>query len=346
MDKKRLLFVDTFKVIIILLMIQGHLLRALLAPPYYAGSRWFPLHEFLHGIVAPGFLFLSGFLFAYTLVEKPKSPDLFFNKISSAFGLFAVNAFLHLPYFSYRKISLLWERGAGQNLLQMDVLATIGFSILTATVFFFLFPKRWFWWSVGGILLVNFLFWLFPPTGFLHPLFGTFVSPVLSPFPFFPWSFYFFLGILASRFLRKFSLWTLAAALVLMALSVYFPEAKWDRVGDIGKVLFLYGLCQRFGARAPGSFKPLSLASQESLSLYGSHLMIVYGSVFNKGLVYWWGSSVTPVTLFCILIALYLFVYTASFWIFRLRKASPPLFVLCKNLFFLTVLYGLATRPW
>ena len=53
-------------------------------------SRWFPLHEFLHGIVAPGFLFLSGFLFAYTLVEKPKSPDLFFNKISSAFGLFAV----------------------------------------------------------------------------------------------------------------------------------------------------------------------------------------------------------------------------------------------------------------
>ena len=93
MDKKRLLFVDTFKVIIILLMIQGHLLRALLAPPYYAGSRWFPLHEFLHGIVAPGFLFLSGFLFAYTLVEKPKSPDLFFNKISSAFGLFAVNAF-------------------------------------------------------------------------------------------------------------------------------------------------------------------------------------------------------------------------------------------------------------
>ena len=74
--------------------------------------------------------------------------------------------------------------------------------------------------------------------------------------------------------------------------------------------------------------------------------MIVYGSVFKKGLVYWWGSSVTPVTLFCILIALYLFVYTASFWIFRLRKASPPLFVLCKNLFFLTVLYGLATRPW
>ena len=67
--KKRLVYIDYYKMIIILLMIQGHTLRALLDRDLKVG-RWFKIHEYVHGVVAPGFLFLSGFLFYHTLKKK------------------------------------------------------------------------------------------------------------------------------------------------------------------------------------------------------------------------------------------------------------------------------------
>ncbi len=67
--RKRLIFIDYYRMVIILLMIQGHTLRALLEKELKAGL-WFKFHEFVHGAVAPGFLFLSGFLFYYTIKKK------------------------------------------------------------------------------------------------------------------------------------------------------------------------------------------------------------------------------------------------------------------------------------
>ncbi len=69
--KKRLVYIDYYRMIIILLMIQGHTLRALLREDLKMGV-WFKIHEYIHGAVAPGFLFLSGFLFFYTLKKKIK----------------------------------------------------------------------------------------------------------------------------------------------------------------------------------------------------------------------------------------------------------------------------------
>src|SRR5262245_11601943 len=60
-EKERALYIDAFRGLMALVMVQGHVMDTLLAPEALA-ERLYVWQQMLHGSTAPGFLFASGFV--------------------------------------------------------------------------------------------------------------------------------------------------------------------------------------------------------------------------------------------------------------------------------------------
>ena len=115
-------------------------------------------------------------------------------------------------------------------------------------------------------------------------LLASFVDNNISQFPLIFWSFYLFLGILASRFLKKFSLSVLILSVVILLTAHLFPHELIRIVSDSGKVLLLFSIFRLLPQISSTILTRFLTASRESLFLYMSHLMIIYGSPLNPGL--------------------------------------------------------------
>ena len=102
----RYTFLDLFRGLFVLLMVEGHLLRAVLEEGSRSSSV-FQIHEILHGITAPGFLFTSGF--ALAIASHRKRNEL--QSLAPALGrrlwrgvaLLLLGYALHIPYWSLTK---------------------------------------------------------------------------------------------------------------------------------------------------------------------------------------------------------------------------------------------------
>jgi len=319
--KSRIPSLDHFRGIIIFLMIQGHLFRALLMSDLKTGT-WFMIHEYIHGVVAPGFLFLAGFLFYHTIHSKNTSALL--RKTSQLSGVVLLGYFLHLPFFSLYKIIEFWGTGIEYKLLRMDILQTIGFSLLIA-VFVWVFLRRLFIPIITLLTLFNIIspFILSTPDNIFI---ASFMDGRISQFPMIYWSFYLFLGILASKFLRKFSLPILIASIILMITAGKFPSEIVKIISDTGKVLFLFSIIRLLPGPGSGIFKKFLTASRESLFLYMSHLMIIYGSPVNPGLSRYFKESLAIPTALLLFMVLAFILYTAAYKLNRFRAKRPESF--------------------
>jgi hypothetical protein len=143
---------------------------------------------------------------------------------------------------------------------------------------------------------------------------SSYLSPAAgSLFPLFPWSAYVLVGAGAGQIytrwgaghLAAFANWTMVAGGVLGATGAYaaaaalFGSGRWSWVPPevmvrIGVCLVILGAiahASRRIARLPHVF---GAVAQESLLIYFVHLCIVYGSVWNKGLVHLWGNALAP----------------------------------------------------
>ncbi len=314
----RILSLDYFRGVIILLMIQGHLFRALLESDLKAGM-WFIFHEYIHGVVAPGFLFLAGYLFYHTIHNKDRSA--MFEKARQLSGVVLLGYFLHLPFFSLYKIIEFWGTGVEYKLLRMDILHTIGFSLLTA-LFIWAFLRRFFIPLIIILALFNILsrFILHTPDNILL---ASFIDGKISQFPMIYWSFYLFLGIIASRFLKKSSMPLLAAGIILMITADKFPSEVIKMISDTGKVLFLFSLIRLLPATGSAILKKFLTASRESLFLYMSHLMIIYGSSVNPGLSRYLKNSLSMPAAILLFIVLVMILYTSAYHLTRYKSKKP-----------------------
>ncbi len=251
---------------------------------------------------------------------------------------------MHLPFFSLEKISKLWNRGASEELLQMDILQTIGYSLLVSAILWLLF-RRFFEWIIITISVFD-LFVNFYPISVSHPFFKFFFSSHLSPFPFFPWSLYFFVGILASKYLKEKDNIVLVFSVFLCIIQFIVSGASFERIADIGKILLLFELCKRFCTKIPSKMEKFMRASRESLFLYVSHIMIVYGSVLSKGLSFYLGETLTIAEFFGIFIFMSIFLYIIAYFINILRDKNLPLFLFSKNLIYLSILIRFFRSKW
>jgi hypothetical protein len=339
--KKRLFYIDYYRAIIVLLMIQGHTLRALLSNSIKTG-KWFYIHEFIHGAVAPGFLFLSGFLFYHTI--KNKTFIDYINKLYAYIGIIVIGYFLHLPFLSFKKLSNLWDTNIKNGFLQIDILQTIGFSLLLSLFAWILLKKHF---NIFLLLIIIFnLYYLFFPFKINNFFLSFFFDNQLSPFPVFPWSIYFFTGVFANRYFKNFNIKLLIFSTLLLSLQIFFEGVRIERIADIGKILFLLSVSQFFLNKDYKSLKLFLRASRESLFLYTSHIMIVYGSVLNKGLNYYFNNSLNFYQFTIVFLCLSLLVYSAAYLINMIKHNNPEFYGIAKYSLYSVFLYLFFTRSW
>jgi uncharacterized membrane protein len=284
----RLLFADWLRAWALLVMIETHVFNAFLAAQF-RDTQWFRNLNFLNGLVAPSFLFVSGFVFL--LSRKP------FSKQLPHIGLvWLIGYALHLPRFDrvdilhciaftwlFLLVSLVAIRGAGLRIAVWTActLAVTGLAPLV--------------WGVDF------------RTALPSPVAAYLNDKTQSLFPLFPWSGFMLAGaVCASWFLaargngreKRFMTGLAASGALMVVLGNVLPPLRFLPEGAtaawvadprtflsrLGIVLLALAACWVYGLyRAPRKSLLLNV-SRESLFVYVAHLLVIYGP-------FWMGSS-------------------------------------------------------
>jgi hypothetical protein len=129
----RYAFLDLYRGLIVVFMLEGHLVRQLMGIAWQEGPI-FRAHEFVHGLTAPGFLFGAGFTFAIATQRKAHVLSAwswpFLRRMWRAVLLILIGYALHLPFFSLVKSYNEADHAQWASFLQFDVLQLIGVSLI------------------------------------------------------------------------------------------------------------------------------------------------------------------------------------------------------------------------
>ena len=331
----RLSFVDLFRGIFALLMLEGHITRALLNSTIKAGAIYH-VHELAHSLTGAGFLFASGAAFGLATVPRWDSyrrwSKNLAGRLGRLFALLAIGCLFHLTYFSFRQTIFHHTSEQLSSLLSMDILQCIAVSGLLLQLVIVLLPTtRWFLpLTIAGCAvmgLVTPLVWT-ASARFPWWLGGSFNERSGSLFPLFPFLGFYLAGSAwgyvfvqakqeasESRFLR--STRRCCAWLILGGLAACSPPLTriygqyWNagpafffpRLGIIGLLMVL---CHFAESRLLPALKAVVVMGRESLVAYIAHLVVLYGSVLNpnRNLSKWLGSERTLVEVALILLLL------------------------------------------
>src|SRR5262249_10297970 len=126
---RRVQFIDLFRGVFALVMLQGHTFRALLSPAYKSGTAY-EFHELIHSLTGPAFLFASGASFALATMLKWDEYRVWNRKVSRRVLRFAslivIGYMLHLTYFSLSRTLAESTPEQVAYLVSMDILQCIG----------------------------------------------------------------------------------------------------------------------------------------------------------------------------------------------------------------------------
>lgn len=309
----RYAFLDVYRGIIVLLMIEGHVLRELLIPAWKETPA-FGIHELIHGITGPGFLFGAGITFGISAQRRwPEflrlTPALI-RRTGRIILLILIGYALHLPFLSLTKMLRETTPQGWNSFFGFDVLQCIGFSLLVVQFLILVLRKE--------RLFVMALFILIPAVLLVTPVVwnraGDFelsaaVSMAVqgttgSVYPLFPYSAFLFAGGLASyefmksanagkehSFIRQLTmagilLILLGAVFEIVPASIYSYGDFWHSSPNfmlmkLGGLFLLMGGGWLLEHRSHASPRWIVLIGTESLFVYVTHLLILYGSVVN-----------------------------------------------------------------
>ncbi len=313
---RRLLFIDLYRSGVILLMLEGHVVRTFLAPRLQQTS-FFQIHEFFHGLSAPAFLFGSGLTFIVSTRQRwieyhHWGPPLE-RRVRRLSFVILLGLALHLPFFSIKKIIIEGTINDYLQLFQCDVLTCIGIGLLSLhfLVFFFKTETRFYGLVLTSTLLICFLTPLVWDIDFLH------TTPIVitqlmnsahgSPFPLFPFAGFLFAGVLVSweflnayeqnsipQFMRK--LLVLGAVFIIagivldiIPLRIYPMDNYWLTSPNyffvrIGCLCLLTTASWFLSKLITIPTHTLTVFGKESLFVYCLHLVVLYGSAVNPEL--------------------------------------------------------------
>lgn len=312
---QRVAFVDLLRGWAVIVMIQTHVFNATL-PSSITETLLYDIVKFIDGLVAPTFLFASGLAYAITTRRKVHDYLSFGFPLFRQFGrlllILAVGYVLHIPKFSYDHLRFEAGEEAWVRFWQVDVLQCIAVSLLIMQILLLVLrSERRLYRAVAGltifILFATPLAWTFNFWNVLPlPVAAYFNGLYYSLFPLFPWSAFLFAGALAgyyyiearekggeAEFIRRAALAApvvIAASFLLhpVAASVYPVYDYWRfspsfvllRLGIV--LLIMGGLFLYEKKRGVKPWSVVTLFGRESLVVYATHLMLVYGD-FGKG---------------------------------------------------------------
>jgi hypothetical protein len=359
--KIRYFFIDLLRAIAIAEMIHGHSLDGLLDAGLRS-SAFFINWTHVRGYTAPLFLFASGFAFAVATLPYVKEYSVFSRelrrRIQRLFYVIFIGYFLHLPFFSLRKTILSIGTSAWDDLLRVDILRCIGASALFLQAWQFLRPKREVTWVVIGLLTLALpILTLCVNNSELVLGLPTFIRYyfVNSNFPLFYYSSFLFLGFLLGHlFSEKKDRWlpyALIIALALIVIAQIFSQAgiatSLRSFMNKGGVIVLFTVLLERGEvlwrRMPSAVKYFG---RESLVVYVVHLMIVYGSGLNKGLVSHWGQILSYRELYLFMIWLMAAMVLVTYVWHKLKREHAPVANWLRNTLFWSLLVLFLLRPY
>lgn len=350
-------FIDLLRGVAMVVMIETHVVNAYLPLALKKGSSFFFCLAFMNGLVAPAFLFAAGFSM---MIQAARQWDdwlhfraPFWRQMRRLGFITLVAYYSHLQGFSLSRYlthwndPLMWRRT-----LQVDVLQCIVVSLFVLHLLILLLRKRdllpW------GAALVAVAFVLITPwmwsIDFSERLplsVALFLnSHNVSLFPIFPWICFVLAGACAgSLFLRsvrderlpgfmrnlaRFGLALIAAGLLLRSAPFTLPgyvnfytTSPLYAMIRIGVVLFVLFSFYRLEIKGKWIPKPILLAGQESLLVYGVHLWFIYAFLRGRGLGPILGLKMGYAGCFLLSIAIVVaMLFLAKHW-HALKKSRP-----------------------
>lgn len=313
-EKVRYVSADLLRGLVIIIMIEVHVFNAFLLPELRQ-TGWFSVLNFINGLVAPSFLFVSGFAFQVSsggkLDEMRKLGKSFWKKMMRIFQIIIIGYALHLPFYSLSKIVNKATQQQLQSFFAVDVLQCIGFGLLFLFLTRLLIKsdKSYHYFLIVSLIIVTLIspvLWKIEFSNYLPILIANYFNRLNgSLFPIFPWlNFLLAGGIYAKYFVDarnrneeenflRLSAITGFVVLVLGHLfySGLFPKTLTSILPNpifylerLGYIFVLFYFCWLVDKKNNLKNSFVLDASRESLLVYWLHLIIIFG-------MFWGGNS-------------------------------------------------------
>jgi uncharacterized membrane protein len=362
--KNRELYIDAFRGLVALVMVQGHLSDTLLS----ASTRAHPLYQLqllFHGTTAPGFLFASGFVAG--LPRAPLSVSATVRRARRLLFILGVGYALHLPYLSAWKTALEATPAQQAALFACDALQLIAVSQLLMLGLQWMAGRRWI--AAAGTAALAVLaaapgVWASGLSRRLPPMVGAYLDGVSVPstFPLFPYAAFVLAGAVAGAALgrqdlavrrRRSVAWGIGllivgavTAVALKGVVPFWGPSPGYALLRLGGLLLLLRAVEEVARRQWPGIRGLALLGHETLLVYVLHLYLLYGGVLGPAPLGPWvgrlgfvGGATALVLMIPLLLA------AASAW-HRVKMRYPHGATLTLVFLGTAFVYELFTRPW
>lgn len=311
-EKVRYTFIDLLRGWAIILMIEPHVFNTFLLPELKQ-TGWFSVVTFINGLIAPAFLFVSGFVFEISSgsklddMRKFKLP--FWKKLWRLVSIILIGYALHLPFKSLSKIINKSTPEQLQSFYAVDVLQCIGVGLLVLFALRLIIKSdKVYLNSLIGltifVMIISPIFWKTEFTNYLHPVFANYFNRLNgSLFPVFPWINFILVGAIFSKYflnaaandkeLKFIRATTFSGIIMLLSGHLFYSGLFPDSLTSIlpnpvffferlGYVLFFATVCWYFANWRKTKQSFVIDASRESLLIYWLHLVIIYSVIWEK----------------------------------------------------------------
>ncbi|GAB4148709.1 MAG: hypothetical protein Fur0015_13820 [Ignavibacteriales bacterium] len=323
-SENRIVFIDLMRAFAVLMMVQGHTIDALLANEYRTfDSLFYNIWNSMRGFTAPIFMFSSGTVFTYLLMSKKlpfnHNPRIW-KGIKRFLLLVSLGYFLRFPtsnIFDFSNIS----ENQWNVFFVVDALHLIGFGLLSIIVLEFISEKFRLknYYTFG--LFAAIIFFTAPIITSMNwdeylPRFFSayFFYKHGSLFPLFPWLGFVIFGGVFGNYLAnnkdvfrniKFVHNIIAVGLIFIVVGflvhyarVYLikPLSFWtDQTAlsfyRLGVVLLLNSIMAFIAIKTQNVPSFFRITGKHTLSIYVTHLIIIYGSAWIPGLLVSFGQT-------------------------------------------------------
>ncbi len=311
--RQRLAWIDLFRGLAVLVMIETHVLNTFLATAVRA-EGWFSVLNYINGLVAPSFLFIAGFVQGMERGATPEKPVNFARRARQLLGLILIAYALHFPWteLGQHRWDAAWRVGSQVDVLQC-IAASLGMLLGVTWLAQKLGGRRGPWiWGMGLTVLLALAVFTAPFAlewnGLPIPLQAWVNRSTGSWFPLFSWAGFVFFGALSgavygyvrrpsqagdtvdvvaqlpifspARFARSSASVFLITPLPLgvvawtfLGAAHYSPASPASFFSRAAWVLVLAALCEWFAAQKRPALP--TFAGKHSLTLYVIHLVVI-----------------------------------------------------------------------
>ena len=362
--KNREIYIDAFRGLVALVMVQGHVCDTLVSAATKAHGLY-QLQLIFHGTTAPGFLFASGFVAG--LPRAPLSAAASLRRARRLLFILGVGYALHLPYFSIWKIALEASPAQKAALFACDALHLIAMSQLVVMALQWIFGRRWI--AAAGVAAVAVLaaapgVWASGLSRGLPPVVGAYLdnASVPSTFPLFPYAAFVMAGAVAGAGLgrqdlavrrRRAVVWGggllavgAVTSLALRGVVPFWGPSPGYALLRMGGLLLLLRAVEDVSRRQWPGIRMLALLGHETLLVYVFHLYLLWGGVLGAApLGAWAGRLGFAQGLGVVVLMIPILLAAARAW-HRVKMRFPHGATLTLVFLGTAFVYELLTRPW